>query len=218
MDRQKPACIASQGRSQRILTLGHEGSTTTALSHRLPGIDQVPTDRRRWPGQHTHHCVGRIQRRGGPLSSRADGGQPPCPQQRPIARTPQPQTSSLPPRGSRRSTARREAWDPVPPPGDAGTKAAHAPGTLENHAGAGTMTPATRGTGATRQNSADERGSTGFIADPGPPRRRGRRGKPLGRRDPRDPRPRPPRDGQRSGVTLSKSQGRRVAIDGVTKC
>ena len=132
--------------------------------------------------------------RGAPLGSRADGGQPHCPQQQPNSRMPLHEAFlRCPPAGSRRDAARREAKDPAPPPGAAGTKAAHAPGNPTNHTGAGKMTPATRGTGATSAKESDDRGSTGFIADPGPPKHRGRRGKPAREEGPEG---RPGRDRQ----------------------
>ena len=75
--------------------------------------------------------------------------------------------------------------DPAPPPGAAG-RIRHTPPAPAHHAGAGKMTPATRGTGP-RAPGGDARGSTGFIADPRPSQVTGGVGESrLGRRDPRD--------------------------------
>ena len=70
-----------------------------------------------------------------------------------------------PPRTADGVRRRREAPGPVPPPGAAGMRTAHAPGTLE-HPAAGTMTPATRGKGARAKMTRN--GQQGASQTPGP--------------------------------------------------
>ena len=83
------------------------------------------------------------------MTSEADGGKGPhCPpQEASMAGSIQRSRPIAPPRTADGVRRRREAPGPVPPPGAAGMRTAHAPGTRE-HPAAGTMTPATRGKGA----------------------------------------------------------------------
>ena len=91
-----------------------------------------------------------------------------------------------PPAGSRRDAARREAKDPAPPPGAAGTKAAHAPGNPANHTGAGKNDPRNPGHGSYKRQEVTREGRPGSSLTRDLPGAGGVGESRLGRRDPRD--------------------------------
>ena len=113
-----------------------------------------------------------------PLSSRADGGVAHTVRNSsPVAESPPTQPPQCPPADSRRGAARREAMDPAPPPGAAGRKTAHAPGTRKPR-GSGQNDPRNPGHGIKRQAVTRE-GRQGSSLTPDLPGDRGRRGKPA---------------------------------------